>query len=56
MDNFLILLFIGFILAGVVIAYPIGYAIGRKSVFKEFDFNYDNAADVLEAEYLEVKR
>lgn len=55
MEIFDFLLFIGFILAGVIVAYPLGYTFGRRSVFSEYDI-IDQPSDILEAELLEERR
>lgn len=50
MDLMMILIFIGFILSGCVIGYAIGFALGRRSMCREFDYRYEviNQAEIIE--------
>lgn len=55
MDFIEILIFIGCIMTGALVGYPLGYKFGRKSVFDEYDV-VDYPADILEVEFLEEQR
>lgn len=58
MDLMTFLIFVGFILSGMICGFPIGYISGRKSVrFNSEPMNFHHGSpDVLDAEILEVKK
>lgn len=54
MDIFDVLLFFGFILSGAIIASPITYALGQRSILQMLD--RDEETDVLDAAVVEEKQ
>ncbi|MDQ3322427.1 MAG: hypothetical protein M3525_08370 [Acidobacteriota bacterium] len=53
MDLEMILIFLGFVLCGVIVASPVAYALGQRHILEMLD---SNSADILEAEVLEERR
>lgn len=52
MDFVTILIFVGFILAGIICGLPIGFICGRKSVWREVDRYEYEKEHILEAQII----
>lgn len=53
MDLLSVLIFVGLILCGIIIAAPVAYTLGQRSVLYTLDCQSE---DVLNSEFLEVKK